>query len=96
MDKSSDSIAPILHVINYSGDKVPLSEIEEGVYLDELHAGARLEVKTRNHFYNILYEGNSAAHISGHPTFCPIPTLVKIKSTAAPGADRCSSSRSSA
>lgn len=54
------------------------SEIDGGVYLDELPNGAALEVKTQNRFYRIVNHGRGEALISGHPKFCPHPVLVKI------------------
>jgi hypothetical protein len=37
-----------------------------------------LEVRTLNHAYKIDYKGDGEALISGHPEFCPRPTLVRI------------------
>ncbi len=54
------------------------SEIEGGVYLDELPAGAELEVETQNRFYRVVNRGQGQVMISGHPKFCPNPVLVKI------------------
>src|SRR5712692_593044 len=54
------------------------SEIEGGVYLDELPHGAILDVETQNRHYYIVNHGSGQALISGHPKFCPQPVLVKI------------------
>jgi hypothetical protein len=54
------------------------SEIEGGVYLDDLPQGAALEVQTQNRSYHIVNHGQGHALISGHPKFCPDPVLVKI------------------
>lgn len=54
------------------------SEVEGGVYLDELPRGAEIEVETQNRFYRIVNHGHGHALISGHPKFCPCPVLVKI------------------
>lgn len=54
------------------------SEIEGGVYLDRLPAGAELEVRTQNRNYRIVNEGEGRATISGHPKFCPEPVSVRI------------------
>jgi hypothetical protein len=54
------------------------SEVEGGVFLDQLPAGAVLSVQTRNRVYTLVNRGNGQALISGHPTFCPEPVLVHI------------------
>src|SRR2546425_475334 len=54
------------------------SEIEGGVYLDDLPDGATLEVETQNRSYRLVNHGQGTALISGHPKFCPDPVLVKI------------------
>ena len=53
------------------------SDIEGGVYLRDLPAGAKLEVQTENRSYTIVQQATGQL-ISGHPEFCPEPTLVKI------------------
>ena len=55
------------------------SEIEGGVYLDQLSDGAVLEVETQHHWYTIVNRSSGQAMISGHPKFCPDPVPVKIK-----------------
>lgn len=55
------------------------SEIEGGVYLDDLPRGAALEVETQNRSYKIVNRGQGQALISGHPKFCPDPVLVSIQ-----------------
>lgn len=54
------------------------SEIEGGVYLDDLPHGASLEVETQNRCYSIINRGEGKALIWGHPEFCPDPVLVTI------------------
>ena len=54
------------------------SEIEGGVYLDDLPKGAALEVETLNRCYRVINRGGGQALISGHPKFCPHPVLVRI------------------
>ena len=54
------------------------SEIEGGVYLDDLPQGAELDVQTQNRHYKIVNRGHGQAMISGHPKFCPSPVLVRI------------------
>jgi hypothetical protein len=54
------------------------SEIEGGVRLDDLSAGAVLEVETQNHWYTILIRDRGMELISGHPQYCPDPVAVRI------------------
>ncbi len=54
------------------------SEIEGGVYLDDLSEGAVLEVETQNHWYTIVIRGRGGELISGHPKYCPDPLPVRI------------------
>jgi hypothetical protein len=54
------------------------SEVEGGVYLDDLPQGAELDVQTQNRHYRIVNRGRGEALISGHPKFCPRPVLVRI------------------
>jgi len=55
------------------------SEIEGGVYLDELCEGAVLEVETQHHGYTIVIGGRGRDLISGHPKYCPDPIPVRIE-----------------
>ncbi len=55
------------------------SEIEGGVYLDDLAPGDVLEVETRNHAYKLVNHGRGKALISGHPEFCPYPVMVTVE-----------------
>jgi len=55
------------------------SEIEGGVYLDQLSEGAVLEVETQNHWYTIVNRGSGQALISGHPQYCPDLVPVRIE-----------------
>jgi hypothetical protein len=55
------------------------SEIEGGVYLDELSEGAVLEVETQHHGYTIVIRGRGRDLISGHPKYCPDPVPVRIE-----------------
>ena len=54
------------------------SEVEGGVYLNDLPAGYELEIETENRAYRIVNQTNGRALISGHPKFCPDPVLVSI------------------
>jgi hypothetical protein len=55
------------------------SEIEGGLYLDDLAPGDVIEVETRNHAYKLVNHGSGQALISGHPEFCPQPVMVTVE-----------------
>ena len=54
------------------------SEIEGGVFLDQLQPQCVLQIQTQNRCYTAVMLGGSQALISGHPEYCPQPTLVAI------------------
>ena len=54
------------------------SEVEGGVYLNELPTGTALLVETENRQYRLIHRGSGRAMISGHPEYCPDPVLVTI------------------
>ena len=54
------------------------SEVEGGVYLDDLSEGAVLEVATQNHEYTIVTGVRGSELICGHPQYCPDPVAVRI------------------
>jgi hypothetical protein len=62
------------------------SEIEGGVYLRDLPPGSVLSIRTRNRVYEMVFLGDGAALISGHPEFCPEPTEVQIHGSTWGGA----------
>jgi hypothetical protein len=54
------------------------SEIEGGVYLEDLSEGAVLEVETQHHWHTIVIGGRGQELVSGHPRYCPDPVPVRI------------------
>ncbi len=54
------------------------SEVEGGVFLEDLDPETTLQIETRHHCYTAVLLGKSEALISGHPVFCPEPILVTI------------------
>jgi len=54
------------------------SEIEGGVYLEELPPATVLQIRTQNHCYTAVLLGRSNVLLSGHPQYCPEPVLVVI------------------
>lgn len=54
------------------------SEIEGGVFLDQLQLNSVLFIQTQHRCYKAVMQGGNQALISGHPQYCPEPTLVAI------------------
>ena len=54
------------------------SEVEGGVFLQDLVPESALHIQTQNHGYTFVHRGESQGLISGHPKFCPEPVLVRI------------------
>lgn len=54
------------------------SEIEGGIYLDNMPVGHFLEIETQNRIYTIERR-EDGFYISGHPEFCPEPVKVEIR-----------------
>ncbi len=54
------------------------SEIEGGVFLNDLPASTVLEIQTQNHCYQVVLLDDNNALISGHPQYCPEPIQVAI------------------
>jgi len=54
------------------------SEVEGGVYLEDLSPSTVLQIETMHNCYTAVLLGGGQALISGHPKFCPHPVLVAI------------------
>ncbi len=81
MDTQSHNPDLFRGLSNFSDEinnRIVQSEIEGGVRLEDLPGGASLVVETENRSYEVRMGENGSAYISGHPVFCPKPTLVSI------------------
>lgn len=58
--------------------KIVQSEIEGGVFLEDLTPSTILEIETRHHRYSAVVLGGSQVLICGHPEYCPQPVQVHI------------------
>ena len=54
------------------------SEIEGGVFLNDLPPATVLEIQTQHHLYQIVLLDDNNVLISGHPKYCPDPIRVAI------------------
>ena len=79
-DLSTDSgvFAPIPYFADAINNAISQSEIDGGVELSRLPTGAVVEVTTRHHTYTVENLGDGDVLISGHPKYCPEPTLVRF------------------
>ena len=53
-------------------------ELPKGVYLNTLDAGSTIDLETRSRRYRIEYLEGDRIRISGHPLWCPAPTLARL------------------
>jgi hypothetical protein len=70
--------APHPNLSDAINHNIAQSEVEGGVYLQNLRRGSSLEIQTRHRSYTMVNCGGGLALISGHPEFCPRPVLVRI------------------
>lgn len=54
------------------------AELLEGVYLHALDAGSTIDIETKSRHYQIEYLEGDRIRISGHPQWCPTPTLARL------------------
>jgi hypothetical protein len=84
MQVSAGIPEPVLYEVSpYFSDRVNRniirSEIEGGVYPNDLPPGSALSIQTMSRVYELVLLGDGAALISGHPEFCPEPVEVYIQ-----------------
>lgn len=78
MDQLTSLFAPHPNLSDEVNRHIIQSEIEGGVFLEDLPAATVLEIQTRNHCYTVVLVDENLAMLSGHPEFCPEPVLVCI------------------
>ena len=54
------------------------AELLEGLYLNHLTGGTTIDLETRSRHYQIEYVEGDRVRISGHPRWCPTPTLARL------------------
>ena len=70
------------HLSNALNCAVAQSQIEGGVYLHDLAAGAVVRFRTQSHTYTLVNCGEGHAWLQGHPDYCPKPVLVRINGSS--------------
>jgi len=61
---------------------MPSAEVYGGVDIKNLSPGSLVDVETKSRHYQIECLGGKAVRISGHPRFCPQPTLAEVEGSA--------------
>ena len=74
----SGQFTPIPYFADAINNAICQSEIDGGVELGRLPTGAVVEVRTRHTTYIVENRGDGEVLISGHPKYCPEPTLVRF------------------
>ena len=59
-----------------------MTDILEGVDLKNLSPGSLVDVETKSRHYRIECLGGNSMRISGHPKFCPQPTVAQLEGSA--------------
>ena len=77
-DRKQDLFAPLPGLNEGINQNACQSEGQGGLCLDNLKVGDLLEVETKTRTYFIENRGNGQILISGHPKYCPQPTLVEL------------------
>jgi hypothetical protein len=79
-ERPADSgvLAPLPYFDDAINSALVESELHGGVELARLATGAIVEVTTRHHTYTVENRGGDQILISGHPKYCPQPTLVRF------------------
>ena len=53
-------------------------ELLDGLYLSTLDTGSTIDLATKRRRYRIEYLEGDLVRISGHPQWCPTPTLARL------------------
>ena len=75
---SADLFTPHPNLSDEVNGHIVQSEIEGGVFLEELPPSTVLQIYTQHRCYTAVLLGGSQALISGHPEYCPSPVPVAI------------------
>ena len=95
MPSSNDSLRPHVNSNLANPNPAIISGItrpptygsQEGVDLDELPIGAVLEIETGHTTYRLENTGDGSALLSGHPKYCPEPTVVQVQGSLGPAGE---------
>jgi hypothetical protein len=74
------------HQVDVPGTLFPPDVSKSDIAICELPLGAKFEVRTKRHVYQVENCGGGLALITGHPTYCPKPVLVDLVGSCGDGA----------
>jgi hypothetical protein len=69
---------PHANLCDQINNNIVQSEIEGGVFLNDLQPRTVLLIQTQHHCYAAVFLGENRALLWGHPKFCPRPVSVSI------------------
>jgi hypothetical protein len=78
LDQTAPSFAPHSSLSDDVNHNIVQSEIEGGVFLEDLPSATVLQIQTQHHDYIAVLLDDGSALISGHPQYCPEPVVVAI------------------
>ena len=78
MPQAASLFAPHPNLSDDVNHNIVQSEIEGGVFLNDLPSATVLQIQTQHHCYTAVLVDEGSALISGHPQYCPQPVLVAI------------------
>jgi hypothetical protein len=78
LDQPTSLFAPHPNLSDEVNRHIIQSEVEGGLFLEDLPSATVLEIQTQNHCYTAVVLDENLALLSGHPEFCPEPVLVCI------------------
>ncbi len=77
-DPQTGMFQPHANLCDQVNSNIVQSEIEGGVFLNDLKPRTILFIQTQHHCYTAVFVGDNRALIWGHPEFCPKPVSVSI------------------
>ena len=78
MAQAPSSFTPHPNLSDEINRGIVQSEIEGGVFLQDLPPDTVLEIQTQHHCYTAVLLVDNSVLISGHPQYCPQPVVVAI------------------
>ena len=78
LDRRSALFTPHPNLSDEVTRHIVQSEVEGGVFLEDLSPSTVLQIETKHHSYTAVVLGGSQALICGHPEYCPRPVQVNI------------------
>jgi hypothetical protein len=76
---SSNFFRPHPNLSDDVNGNIVRSEVEGGVFLQDLPLESGVQIQTRHHWYTLVRCADGGELISGHPEFCPRPVRVRVQ-----------------